>query len=822
VRSKRRITLKEAIRQIIEAKLKDRSVLVWYDPEKSFEDLVEKIEFKPAKINLVKFKGSYLEIRVKIEEEDPELQGKWLIYVPEEPPKPSWLRDYELAGERLILSLPELCERYQNHPLFYSKIKGLLKGERGRLLVKWWDDFFEDISDISRDKIEEALLAISIGVKPGFGAGKIVTTLLENPEVFENLDKLGLKDVLKDYAKNELGLELKEKDNPPLRIAQALFLSELVEYGKVNPLPYQDVLPEENKRRKWADWLREWIKNSNPEKIQEFTRKIEKDYDLKNKLTGWEIANVAGILCVDEILLEQIKRLLENQQLGKVKAFVMNIAQKRFQLLGDKRLRYPWRGIILALQVLEESEKAVNELKTRKNWSLDELFNSFKDKWWKIDANFLSLETYLDKLSPWIKTEIVRRAFGAYVEYIDILGHKVGETLEQKKAWRIKGWKSQKEVLRHLLHLDKKDFSIILVDALSFVLAQNLVQELKKALGEGYIVEKIPTLASLPSITPVGMSLIVPIEEPLFIKIEKEKPIFQRAEVNVGVAEGRNKLWVNIFPSLKILTLEEAESQELKLSGKPLLIISREIDQINEGLWILKVDTFENILKRIANVVKKLLQAKYNAIVITSDHGFIWIPKNKNPQTLTLRKEDKTVVDRRYAIGRPEKIPDTIRIPLSAICLKGSGDIVFPKGFRVFGKQGPISAFLHGGYLPQETTLLTLIVKPKVIRRPVKLRLIPQKITTFIPIFTIESEISDEYTEPRTVKVVLFCEERKIGCSENVEIQKPGERKRTKPIRLQKINGRVRAKIIDVHTREILDEKELKVALPEDYKEDIL
>ena len=180
------------------------------------------------------------------------------------------------------------------------------------------------------------------------------------------------------------------------------------------------------------------------------------------------------------------------------------------------------------------------------------------------------------------------------------------------------------------------------------------------------------------------------------------------------------------------------------------------------------------------------------------------------------------MVDRRYAIGRPEKIPDTIRIPLSAICLKGSGDIVFPKGFRVFGKQGPISAFLHGGYLPQETTLLTLIVKPKVIRRPVKLRLIPQKITTFIPIFTIESEISDEYTEPRTVKVVLFCEERKIGCSENVEIQKPGERKRTKPIRLQKINGRVRAKIIDVHTREILDEKELKVALPEDYKEDIL
>ena len=156
-----------------------------------------------------------------------------------------------------------------------------------------------------------------------------------------------------------------------------------------------------------------------------------------------------------------------------------------------------------------------------------------------------------------------------------------------------------------------------------------------------------------------------------------------------------------------------------------------------------------------------------------------------------------------------------MRLPLSTIRLKGDGDIVFPKGLKIFSKQGPISSFLHGGYLPQETALLTLVVQSKVIKKAVKVQLLKQRIDTLIPIFTVRGESSEEYVAPRTVRVMVFCEGKKIGNSENIEIQAPGEEKRTNPIKLKKPGNEILVRILDVHTKETLDEEMLEVVLPE-------
>ena len=810
MRRKKRITLKEAIKETIQAKLKDRPILVWYDPERSFDDIIQEIGLR--KVKKIKFDGSYLKIRVEIEDEDPELQGKWLIYVSETPPKLSWLRDYELAGARLILSLPELCYKYQETPLLFQEIKELLKGEKGRLLVKRWDQFFDDISKISKDGVWEALLASAMEIPSGLGPGKIITTFLEDPRAPEKLDELGLEEVLRNYAETQLGLTgFKDTTDLTSGLSQALFLSELVEYGKINKEPYKNILPEEHQRRKWADWLRDWMKSGDPKRIEELSRTMESDYDLKNKLTGWKIVDVMGIPCVDEMLLNQIEALVQNQELNQVQTLIRDTARKRAQSPWNKWHELPWDGLTLALQVMEDSEKTINELKSKASWSLYELFENFKDKWSEIDKDFLILETQINRLPSWAKATVAERAFGAYRECLDILGQKVADALGKEKIWKIKGWKSQDEVLSSFLDFDKKDFAIILVDALRLDLAQRL----KQMLEDECLVKETPTLASLPSITPVGMGSLIPMKELLSIKVEKGKLIVDKSKVDMSPIKKRRELWSKTLPSLNVLSLDELEAQELKSPKQALLVTSQEIDLTDEDLRMLKADTFGMILERINKTVKKVLEAGYKKVIIASDHGFLWISKDKTPQTLVLNRGDNTVVDRRYAIGNPEQIPDTVRLPLSTIRLKGDGDIVFPKGLKIFSKQGPISSFLHGGYLPQETALLTLVVQSKVIKKAVKVQLLKQRIDTLIPIFTVRGESSEEYVAPRTVRVMVFCEGKKIGNSENIEIQAPGEEKRTNPIKLKKPGNEILVRILDVHTKETLDEEMLEVVLPE-------
>jgi len=802
--TQKRKTLKGMLKEIIKMKLRDKPILVWYDTEGSFRDIINKLGI--AGVKLLVFDGSYLEIKVKIEEEDPELKDKWLIYIPEKPCKPSWIRDYELAGECMELSLPELYSQWGS-PLFSQDVEDLLKGERGRILATKWDEAFIHGTTITKENMVEALLCICLGIPVGSGPGKIITTILEKADVWEKLEQLGITKFFEDYVRENLGLKAFGKENAFMSLSRALFLSELVEYGNIDHTPYEDALPEEIHRKKWADWLREWLKSGNKKEIEKLAKRVEIDYDLKNKLSGWNIQDVQGIPCVDDILFDQIRVLTETNTLSL--PLLKKVAGKRQQILWKHSA---WEAVLRTINVLEMSEKVIDELKNKASPTLNELFHSYKDAWYQLDREYLMLEVEADKLPVWMRNKIVERAYAAYREYLNMLGEKVGEALQKERSWKIKGWKRQIEVLKSILPLDKKKFALFLVDAMRLELAKRL----KAMLNEDYAVKEIPTLASLPSITPVGMGALIPCNEGVLIEIEKGKIKFKRDGVDIKSSKNREKLWQKIIPNVKIMSLDEIESKELKVCDEPIIVYSQEIDKDETALNRLKADTFGMILDRLNKAIRKVLEAGYSTVIVVTDHGFLWIPRGQETQVLKISEGDETIVEHRYAVGRPEKISNTVRLTLSEIDIKGDADIIFPKGLRVFSKQGPMSAFMHGGYMPQESALITLIITPKVEKKGVKVKLEEKAyIETSIPIFVIRSEISEEYVEPRIIQVVVLCEGEEVGISEKIEIEAPGVEKRTSPIKLKKLGTQVKVKVIDVYTKEVLDEKTFKVVLPE-------
>jgi len=64
------------LKDIVKEKLR-KGLFIWYDPLASFESIVERVVPKDAK--LLKFEGSYLALRFKLEDEDPEFKKKWVI-----------------------------------------------------------------------------------------------------------------------------------------------------------------------------------------------------------------------------------------------------------------------------------------------------------------------------------------------------------------------------------------------------------------------------------------------------------------------------------------------------------------------------------------------------------------------------------------------------------------------------------------------------------------------------------------------------------------------------------------------------------------------
>jgi hypothetical protein len=127
------MTLEKWLKEIVKEKLR-KGLFVWYDPLASFVPMVEKVVPKGAK--LLKFEGSYLALRFKLEDEDPEFDKKWVVYIPEK--ETNLLKDWEFIGDKDVLSLPDvLLRRKGKLSLSIELIKALKKNSS--TLVKNWN-----------------------------------------------------------------------------------------------------------------------------------------------------------------------------------------------------------------------------------------------------------------------------------------------------------------------------------------------------------------------------------------------------------------------------------------------------------------------------------------------------------------------------------------------------------------------------------------------------------------------------------------------------------------------------------------------------------
>jgi hypothetical protein len=818
--------LLETLQDIATKHLRDRQILVWYDEGGTLANVMPKAV--PKRYNFIQFTGSYLTIRTRIEEEDPEFKKKWFIYVPEKAQEPSWIQDYELFGSRVNLNLERIL--VENFSLTSNrKLKELLADHRGRALATNWEETMkETMSPITQEQIESGLLAIAFNLGPNFSIGRAILEYVAHPDIYEKeLSKLGLQKVFVDDIQREMGLKLPTASKvSPESLAAALLFSELVVNSKgLGAQEFQKLLPDEDSRQKWANLTNEWLKHSDlRDGFIRWSRQLEKKYDVKSKLSGIEsLLNVMSFAVVDEVLIQELcTRVAEGvEAFSKHVKIIEHVAEARSRSIWTKEKKFNiWDIIGTAAHLFSRCQSAIGFLKER---TVD--FNEYLDRyvandgWWTIDRSYRHLASSDKRLDERISRLFIKPASTIYGEWLRTIGVKFAESASKLSKWTAAGTIQQQNFWKEFIGNRDEPVAILLEDALRYELARALAQRISE---EGYEVQIRTLLASLPSITEIGMAALLPRDdETLALDVNKGK-VKVSLNGTVPVTERKDrKAWLqkSLGPELKLFELDDVlkmPTQTLSAlrEAKRIVVMDRDIDSAGTYLVDISIGLFEDLVSRVTEAVSKLHKAGIKRVIVTTDHGFLLFPKDFQPDTTSgIKPQSDIARSRRYAVGKVPKISTNITFPLESIGLSGDGTATFPRGLTCLTAPGEIGQFLHGGISLQEICVATLISTKEVPIEERKIEVtaeIPEKITTAIFLIPIKPSPTLNKYMPREVRVEVYAEEEKICESDVINLSNKVVKAR---LVLSKIPQKADIRLIDQETKEVLSQKAVKVEL---------
>ena len=277
--------------------------------------------------------------------------------------------------------------------------------------------------------------------------------------------------------------------------------------------------------------------------------------------------------------------------------------------------------------------------------------------------------------------------------------------------------------------------------------------------------------AALPSITPVGMSALLPGAESSFAVTEGDgEPCSVVDGVPVGWSSDKAKRLAHLqqrVPAAVVLNLVEViRSKEAvlleKLAGNgPVVITSIGIDEAGErdsderlanvrADMQRELDTIEEAVRRLAALP---LEQPLERFVVTADHGFLHLPLGREPAMRIPAPTGKTFkLERRCWLGHPSTVQQPcIEITPAQLGYGSKGlSVVVPRSAGVL-KAGGSLCYHHGGTSPQEVLipLLSFRCNPagfipqdegngKRTRQPAWPGALPEKITNRIVMLPIE------------------------------------------------------------------------------------
>jgi hypothetical protein len=294
---------------------------------------------------------------------------------------------------------------------------------------------------------------------------------------------------------------------------------------------------------------------------------------------------------------------------------------------------------------------------------------------------------------------------------------------------------------------------VMFVDALRYGLAQELLEllEMERA---GDRRELAPRLAAIPTVTPIGMTTLLPDGDCRQVSYADGWQIAIEDSGNLKDKNARQKWLEAHLPDVQFYNLDKLLNTPTDRipEADTYVIFDTTLDAVGETASVLAWNTFGTLLQSVKKGVYKLLELGVSQVHVVADQGFLLLDEIGEHEKISVRDAPALAKKSRYVLGTHLGRTDQL-----CFSVPGSQELVawFPRGIGCFRTPGPYN-YIHGGISLQELVVPHLRVSQQVMGRPVKVRAdLPQVIRSAQFKVCLEPEASDIFDQPRQVKLSL-------------------------------------------------------------------
>lgn len=766
--------------------LKNRRVVVFYDPRREFQPFVDELRggdgdepivsvtMRGLTVSLARFAGSFVRLRAEVEPlvsvDRPE---PLLIYLAgvERNHKGSLLMELECAGERYEPQLKRHARNVLRHKYSDGQIDQML--ERAGLTY----------SDIVRyleqtEEGEQASILKNIFSREGW-ADLLVEWLADESKDKPIREKEAVAELL-TLIQMRLGLELKEDDLAKAR-ARTVRYALVNEFrgalaGNVPASLGMIPAPPSSDHSKRVCELVEALRKQKPEAYVALADQVEKDLALS--AAGFQAGDLGAIGTFrfeERVLLGWVASLIAERKYDEAMA-VIERRTHSFWLNQQIERSAQWECCRLMAELgllVATIRPALSKMgKNPAHWAES---YAAQDGWHKADQTHRQMEAWVAKMDDDPEAEkgigVVRRE---YEETLKKMAVGFAQAFESA-GWNVPEALHQTEVYSKVVAPGKARTAYFLVDAMRYEMGAELVLQLPEVKD----LSIRPAVAALPTITEVGMAALLPGASASFSVIERKNGLAARIEENVlSDVTDRMKLLKARVPGAVDMTLDKllsTSSNKLRKSieGAPLIVIrSQEIDELGEsGKDILVRQTMDSVIGNLARAVRKLARIGVEAFVITADHGYQYSMSKDEDMRADSPGGREVDLHRRCWAGQGGQTPaGSVRIPGAELGYETDLDFIFPKGLEVYRAPGGLS-FHHGGFSLQELLIPVISFRAtsddgRAAAVNVKLEGLPAAITNRI--FSVRVTVAADLfsTDLAPIRIVLMAGGEQAGQAE--------------------------------------------------------
>lgn len=748
------------------------NTILWFDPKGDYINLLDHL----SEVELWRCGDSLLNLRYRLIHRAPEDQT--VVYLPKRPDQVEVLRPFFATSlifrDRLYKFLSRQDIDFPDDPEVAHQLRRLLPRLATRSIGKGHDFWKYNLANLERARatllggnFEDALLKFLAHPK----------AMLKEWQQ-EQLDGLFFAQLESNYDLSATPEENPDKVALQLT-AQLVLVRAYMDTNQPSDFPYISQLPDTLYFERCQIFLDRWhrdityksayVRLADDREVHYNLAQWAKQLPLPESLSmGATFANVEAALW-DEVKKEiaELERELDwRTWLEKYKQLFK--AREDGFWAREKRAT-GWELLVRAanlLKVIHETRELLDHVSTPAT-----ALRNYSRHWWRVDYDFRRLREMLDS-QPESYDQLRDRCSRSYSDILRQMNDRFANLLEMEQSWPPQDMSlpAQDRFWSDVMtgRETGERVAVMYVDALRYELGEELTQHLEeKSAGENR--EISARLATTPTITPIGMSALLPsghhrqvdYDDGWQITIEESDSLTRLEPRNLSIKDNRKAWLKQHFPNIQFYNLDEfleITSDHIP-ETETTIIFDTTLDAVGETASKIAWNVFSGLLQAVEKGIHKLLSLGVNQIHVVTDHGFLLLDDVGEHEKVSVRDASALATKSRYVVGKHLGHTDQLRFPVP-----GSTNLEawYPRGIGCFRTPGPYN-YVHGGLSLQELVVPHLKITQRVIGRPIDIRVeLPDIIHNAQFKITLEPVAADMFDQSRQVTLTLEKEGKAI------------------------------------------------------------